>query len=109
MPIPQLVDTHCHLTSKDLYPQHDRIIAQALDAGASRMIPVTCRADEAGIGLELRSRHQGVFVAAGIHPHEAGRMGPDEIERLSEIWSQAGVVAAGEMGLDYHYDFSPRE
>jgi TatD DNase family protein len=48
-------------------------------------------------------------VASGIHPHEAGAFTDAEVESLAAIWRQPGIVAAGEMGLDYHYDFSPRD
>ncbi len=104
----EVFDTHCHLTSKELSPACDRVIGDAQAAGVSRMITVACRADEAGIALSLRERHECVWISAGIHPHEAARVNEDEIQKLAAIWREPGVVAAGEMGLDYHYDFSPR-
>jgi len=104
-----LVDTHCHLTFKDLAVQQDRVVADALAAGVSRMITVVCRGDDIGLALALRKRHPCVWVSAGIHPHEAQLASREEIDRLAASWRGPGVVACGEMGLDYHYDFSPRD
>ncbi len=108
MPI-ELIDTHCHLTSGELYPHARRVVQAAHEANVSRMITVACRADEAETALQLRADEPGVHVACGIHPHEAGRTNEAELARLRDLWRREGVLAAGEMGLDYHYDFSPRD
>lgn len=105
----ELFDTHCHLIFDDLYPRRQQVIADAAAAGVTRMINVACVPNEWETALAMRSESPGVWVAASIHPHEAGKVGPDEIERLAAVWRRPGVVAAGEMGLDYHYDFSPRQ
>lgn len=73
------------------------------------MITVACRANEAETAIELHNQEPAILVSAGIHPHEASRIDEGEISRLPGIWSRLGVVAAGEMGLDFHYDFSSRE
>jgi TatD DNase family protein len=106
---PELIDTHCHLTSKALIEHHERAIADAVRAGVTRMITVACRADDARRALAIARAHARVRVAAGIHPHEAGRVDDEEIRQIAALWSDPAVVAAGEMGLDYHYDFSPRD
>lgn len=103
------IDTHCHLTFPDLFADWRRVVDEAHQAGVERMITVACRVEEASRALEMHAQEPSVFVAAGIHPHEAGRIGESEVAALSAIWKQPGIVAAGEMGLDYHYDFSPRE
>lgn len=105
----ELFDTHCHLTFDDLHPRRAEVIANALAAGVSRMIDVACVPNEWERALAARREYPGVWVTASIHPHEAGKTGPEDLERLAEVWQRPGVVAAGEMGLDYHYDFSPRE
>jgi TatD DNase family protein len=105
----EFFDTHCHLTFDDLYPQRDRVIADAAVAGVTRMINVACVPAEWETALDMRRSHPRVWVAASIHPHEAGRVDREDVERLAEVWKRPGVVAAGEMGLDYHYDFSSRE
>jgi len=104
----ELFDTHCHLTFNDLLPQRRRVIADAVRAGVPRMITVACGPSEFETALATRHMHDGVWVAAGLHPHEASQVGDDDLKHLASFWREPGVVAAGEMGLDYHYDFSPR-
>ncbi len=106
---PELIDTHCHLTSTELIDQHERAIADAVRAGVTRMITVACREADARRALDVARANACVRVAAGIHPHEAGRVDDGEIRAVAALWRDPAVVAAGEMGLDYHYDFSPRD
>ena len=103
-----LFDTHCHLTFEDLLPRRERVIADAILAGVSRMITVACSPSEFEPARATRRMHDGLSVAAGLHPHEACQVSDDDLKRLAVFWREPGVVAAGEMGLDYHYDFSPR-
>jgi TatD DNase family protein len=106
---PELFDTHCHLTSKALGQRTDEVIATAARAGVTRLVHVACVPEDWDGALDLRQRHQGrLWVAAGIHPHEAAKATEAYFDRLAQIWRQPGVVGCGEMGLDYHYDFSPR-
>lgn len=107
--ITELFDTHCHLTVKDLLSRRERAIAEAVEAGVSRMITVACSPDEFETALATRQMHDRIWIAAGFHPHEAGRIGDDDLKRLTAFLQEPGVAAAGEMGLDYHYDFSPRD
>ena len=86
------------------------LIARAKAAGVGRfLVPGTTLADSEA-AVRLAAEHEGVWAAVGVHPHEAkdfdpGRDGP-RLERLAE---QPRVAAIGEVGLDFHYDFSPRE
>lgn len=105
----ELFDTHCHLTFDGLIEQCDRVIDEAETAGVTRMITVACVPEDFEPALAIHGRHEHVLVAAGLHPHEARRGDDAFFEKLSEMWRHPAVVAAGEMGLDYHYDFSPRE
>lgn len=106
----ELVDTHCHLTMTDLLNRRQEVIAGAVEAGVTRMISVACVPAEWDAALDLyRAFPDQVRLAAGIHPHEAARTTDEDFARLQRIWRAPGVVACGEMGLDYHYDFSPRE
>lgn len=109
-PMPtEFFDTHCHLTIGDLFPERERVIADALRDGVTRMVTVACVPEEWEPALAMRELHGGLWVAASVHPHEAGRVSREEVSRLADVWKRPGVVAAGEMGLDYHYDFSPRQ
>lgn len=105
----EVFDTHCHLTSGDLAPRADAVIADARAAGVTRMITIACTAAELPRATALARRHERVYVAAGVHPHEAARATPEDFVQLETAWRGGGVVAVGETGLDYHYDFSPRD
>jgi TatD DNase family protein len=91
-------------------PDPQALIGRAREAGVTRLlIPGTTLADSAQAAA-LADPGQGVFAAVGIHPHEAKGFEPDrdgaEMERLAGL---PGVRAIGEVGLDFHYDHSPRE
>lgn len=106
----QLVDTHCHLASGELLQRADEVITGAAAVGVTRLVCVACVPAEWDEALHLRWRYQRrVWLAVGIHPHEAARAGQPEWTRLAEIWQVPGLIGCGEMGLDYHYDFSPRQ
>jgi TatD DNase family protein len=86
------------------------LIARAKAVGVGRfLVPGTTLADSEA-AVRLAAEHEGVWAAVGVHPHEAkdfdpGRDGP----RLERLAGQPRVAAIGEVGLDFHYDFSPRE
>ena len=59
--------------------------------------------------MELADRHKGVYACVGIHPHEAGKTTDDSLREIESLSANPRAVAVGEIGLDYHYDFAPRE
>lgn len=85
------------------------LIERARAAGVTRMlVPGTTLADSEA-AVELASRHDGVVAAVGIHPHEAKDFDPDrDGAALEGLARRPGVAAIGEVGLDFHYDHSPR-
>src|SRR5262245_7506947 len=111
-----LVDTHCHLTYDDLAPNIDAVLARAREAGVTRLITIATSPADARHGLTLMQDRPATWMCAGIHPHEAGRVTDDELSALGDLhrgkWDAgpAGsrIVALGETGLDFHYDFAPR-
>jgi TatD DNase family protein len=84
------------------------VVARAREAGVSAMITVGTDAEDAQAAVDLSAAHDGVFAAIGVHPHEAGKATDETFATIRELYDRPGVVAAGEMGLDYHYDFSDR-
>ena len=102
-----LVDTHAHLDGDAYASDLEVVLARAMDAGVTRI--VTAGQDEATSRktLDLTAGHAMVAAAVGVHPHEA--KGAGDLSWLEPLAHEHGVVALGEMGLDYHYDFSPRE
>jgi len=103
-----LIDTHCHLTAEAFDANREAVLARAAVAGVAGMITIgTDRADSRA-AAELAASRPNVWFAAGIHPHEAARARPDDLAELQRMWAEPRCVAVGEIGLDYHYDFSPR-
>jgi TatD DNase family protein len=107
--IPGLVDAHCHLD----YPPMADDIAATLDAarraGVVQLVHVGCSRRSLERAVELARRHEPVFAAVGIHPHEADTVDDDVLDTLAALAEDPKVVAIGETGLDYYYDRSPRE
>ncbi|NLW21274.1 MAG: TatD family hydrolase [Clostridiales bacterium] len=105
----QLFDTHCHLDDARFDEDRDQLIASLPGQGVARVL--TCGSDLASSrdGLDLARRHEGVFTAAGIHPHEAARAREGDLAAIARLLKEPKVVALGEIGLDFHYDFSPRD
>lgn len=104
-----LFDSHCHLTSGELYPQVDNVITRAREAGVAEIMTVAQDLDDAERAIRLSDEVPSVYVAAGIHPHESAKTRGHWDEALSSLAARADVFAVGETGLDYHYDFSDRQ
>jgi TatD DNase family protein len=104
-----LIDTHAHLFFAEYNDDFEEMLARAHAAGVgSVVIPGTDLATSRQ-AVSLAERYPQLYACVGIHPHEAGKLTPEifsEIERLSE---HPRVVAIGEIGLDYHYDFAPHD
>ena len=86
------------------------LVSRARDAGVTRiLVPGTHRGD-LRLAVDIAERYDGVFAAVGIHPHEAKEFDEDEdLKLFEELSASKKVVAVGEIGLDYHYDHSPKE
>jgi len=104
-----LIDTHCHLTDPALANQHASVLARAAEAGVARMITVATWPQDWDAASAMVASSDALYMAAGVHPHKAGQMVAGVIERLEAVLAAPKVVAVGETGLEYHYDFSPRD
>ncbi len=105
----KLIDTHCHLTDERLTSQLAGVLARARAAGLGAIVCATSSVSDASAAAELAAGHEGVCWTAGVHPHQAKDPGGDYLRRIEELLARPGGVAVGEIGLDYHYDFSPRQ
>jgi len=103
-----LIDTHCHLA--DPAYDHDRadVLARAWAAGLSRIVAVGESRPAAERALALAANDPRISVTAGVHPHDASGWSAEAEAWLRGVLRRPEVVAAGEMGLDYHYDHAPR-
>lgn len=105
-----LIDTHCHLDDHYFPEGADEVICRAQEAGVGAFVCIGVGGLESARGaLALAERRADVVATAGVHPHDAASF-DDELETgLGELLTQPLTVAVGEVGLDYHYDQSPRE
>lgn len=103
-----MIDTHCHVHDPAFDADRDDVISRARAAGITAM--VTIGEDLADSRRAIATaRHYAIAAAPGIHPHRAAAA-PDDLEaRLGALLGEDGVVALGEIGLDYYYEHSPRE
>lgn len=105
-----LTDSHCHLDSEQFEPDREAVIERALAAGVERMVAIGTGdgPPDLEVGIRLADRYPAIFATVGVHPHEASKAESGTYAKLAECLKHPKVVALGEIGLDYHYDFSPR-
>jgi TatD DNase family protein len=105
----QLIDTGANLTHDSFDSDRDQVIEAARAAGVVQMVVTGASAEGSREALELARQHPGVLYAtAGVHPHQAADYDAETDALLRELLQDERVVAAGEAGLDYFRDFSPR-
>jgi len=106
-----MIDSHCHLDSEKFDADREAAIDRALAAGVERMVVIGTGEGPPDLeaGIRLADRHQPIYATVGVHPHDASKATPETYTRLRELLKHPKVIALGEMGLDYHYDHSPRE
>jgi TatD DNase family protein len=102
------IDTHCHLTCADFTFDLPAVIQRARDAGVTRCIIPATDLNSIQAAMDIAQREAGIYAAVGIHPHDVAQAPSDVLDRLREAAAHPRVVAIGEIGLDYYYDFSPR-
>ena len=128
-----LIDTHCHLEMDQYDPDREAVIQRARDAGLEAMLTIGSDLKGNIGGLELSREYDFIYSSIGFHPHDAKDFTGEVFQRIKnwaekykiqnlhpepepDLASASGaterlpkVVAIGEIGLDYHYDYSPRE
>ncbi len=109
-----MIDSHCHLAGEEFAADLEAVAGRARDAGVTRALCILSAGnpDEAERAGRVRAVWPTVQFSAGVHPHQAGDFTGrvDEAVRLvRQVASDHKVCAIGEIGLDYHYDFSPRD
>jgi TatD DNase family protein len=107
----KLVDSHCHLDDEKFNEDREQAIERALAAGVERMLAIGTGGGPPDLeaGIRLADRHAPIYATVGVHPHDAAKAGDEIFARLRELAQHPKVLALGEIGLDYHYDFAPRD
>lgn len=101
-----MIDTHAHL---DALEDGSEAVARARAAGVDRIVAVGSGLESCRLTLEIAERHDGVFAALGIHPHQAGGEDAERVQELRRLLRHERAVAVGETGLDFFRDYAPRE
>lgn len=101
-----MIDTHAHL---DAFDDPGALLVRARTAGVRQVVTVATSVPSARAALALCEREDGVYAALGLHPHEAGRVGEEDLQALRELLRHPRAVAVGETGLDYYRDLAPRD
>jgi TatD DNase family protein len=102
-----VIDTHAHLDA--CADPADDLVARAREAGIGRIVSVGSGLESCRETLSIATRHDGVFAALGIHPHQAADPDADGLDELRELLADPRAVAVGETGLDHYRDYAPRD
>lgn len=104
-----LVDSHCHLGDPAFAVDRAEVAARAFAAGVGHLVVVGESRAATELGLELAAAEPRISTTAGVHPHDARLWTAESAAWLAGRLEDPRVVACGEIGLDYHYDHSPRD
>jgi TatD DNase family protein len=104
-----LIDSHCHLDFPDFASDLDAVVERARAAGVEQMITIGTRVTKAAAVAEIAERYDDVFFTVGTHPHEAAGEGAEDFAAMRAFARHPKCAGIGEAGLDYHYDYAPRE
>lgn len=106
------IDSHAHIEGSEFDADREAVIQRALDAGVEIIVCVgdgEVAADSHAAAFRIAEEHSFIYTTVGVHPHEARLLDEDLYLELMDLSRHPKVIAWGEIGLDYHYDNSPRE
>jgi len=104
-----IIDSHCHLTDERLYPIVDDIVKGLNANGIESVITVGYDLPSSALGVDVARRYKEVYATVGMHPHDSRLMTAETYDIFRNLSADEKVVGIGEIGLDYHYDLSPRD
>ena len=102
----ELIDTHCHLTFEQLAGDVEQVLQRSKAAGITGWLTVGTDTQQNRKAIELANKFENMYAAVGIHPHESKNATDETIAELKNAAQNKKVVAIGETGLDFHYNFS---
>ena len=105
----ELVDSHAHLDAADFDSDREAMLERARAVGVQAILAIGGNPGALDSALPLAERHDWIYAAGGIHPHEAKLATPLHYDALNRLAQHPRFLAWGEIGLDYHYDHSPRD
>ena len=104
-----LFDTHMHLNARQYEEDQEEVIQRATEAGVTTMVVVGFDDETIPLAIELAEKYDHIYAAVGWHPVDAIDCTSEHLDWLESLTKHPKVVALGEMGLDYHWDKSPKE
>jgi TatD DNase family protein len=102
------VDSHAHLFAEDYGDDLHDVIARAHDAGVGFIVVPGTTLETSRESIHLAEKYDFIYACVGFHPHEALKASDGLLDEIESLTNHPKVVAIGEIGLDYHYDFAPR-
>jgi TatD DNase family protein len=102
-------DTHAHYDDKRFNDDRDVLLEQMNAAGVAIILNAASSLRSTRFSLELAEKYPFIYASVGVHPHDSKSMTDETISALEELLLHQKAVAVGEIGLDFHYDFSPRD
>jgi len=106
---PRLIDSHVHLDDPRYDGDRPEVFTRAAEAGIEALVTIGCDLSTSHAAVQLAQVHSNVFATIGVHPHESKHIEESWYPQLRQLAEIPKVVAYGEIGLDYHYDHSPRD
>ncbi len=103
------IDTHAHLFYPNFNGEVEQVIQRAKESDVDVIIVPATDLISSKQAIELAEKYDNIYATVGVHPHDSREWNDGIINKLEELAKNKKVVAIGEIGLDYYYDFSPRE
>lgn len=103
-----MIDSHCHINSRDFEGIRDDVLREAEKAGIHTIIDIGADIGSSERAVEMARQYDMIYATVGVHPHDARNLDDDAFERLKVLAAEERVVAIGEIGLDFYRDLSPR-
>ncbi|WP_158815140.1 TatD family hydrolase [Methylocapsa sp. S129] len=105
----RLIDSHCHLDFPDFAEEIEAVVARAGAAGVERLVTISTRVAHGARLVALAERFAQIYFTIGTHPHQASEEAETDAAAIRAFAAHPKCVGIGEAGLDYHYDYAPRD
>jgi TatD DNase family protein len=102
-------DTHAHYDDRRFNDDREELLDSMPKSGVSLILNSGSSLRSSKFGIQLADKYPFIYASVGVHPHDAKSMNDETVFELEKLLSHPKAVAVGEIGLDYHYDFSPRD
>lgn len=107
----ELIDSHAHVDAVQFAEDREAMLARAQAAGITMLLAIGTGPgpEKLDAAMPYAEKYEWIYTTVGIHPHEAKEVTPEHLDTLAKLAQHPKVIAWGEIGLDYHYDHSPRD